>query len=82
VAAKWLRIDADRQQSEQALEAAEIEVAQTAAALARIQDAIETSIEAAITAIEEQFDRLDREAGGHGARLELEMRPPADATDT
>lgn len=76
------RIEADREQSKEALEAAEIEVKQTRAALARIQDAIETSIESAITAIAEQFDRLDREAGGYGAKLELEMRPPADATDT
>lgn len=76
------RIEADRQHSAEALEAAQIEVAQTNAALARIQDAIETSIEAAIAAIAEQFDRLDREAGGYGATLELKMRPPADATDS
>lgn len=76
------RIEAERQQTTEALEAAEIEVTQSRVALTRLQDAIQTSIESAITAIEQQFDRLDREQGGFGAKLELEMRPPLDATDT
>jgi hypothetical protein len=75
------RIEADRRHTAEALEAAEIEVTQTKAALARIQDAIETSIESAIAAIEQEFDRLDQEAGGYGAKLELETRPPVDAAD-
>jgi uncharacterized coiled-coil protein SlyX len=76
------RIEADRMQMADALGAVEIEVKQTRSALGRIQDAIQTSIESAIAGIEEQFNRLDHEAGGHGAQLVLDMRPPVDAMDT
>ena len=76
------RIQEDRERTAEAIGAAELEVVQTRAGLARIQDAIVTSVEAAIAAIGEEFDRLDREAGGYGATLELEIRAPIDAPDS
>lgn len=70
-----------REHMQVTLEAAEIDVANTRTALGRIQDAIQSDIETAIAAIEEQFDQLDTEAGGHGARLELAIRAPVDPRD-
>jgi hypothetical protein len=49
--------------------------------LERIQDAIHSQIETEINRIGAEFARLDADAGGFGARLELEIRPPIDATD-
>jgi hypothetical protein len=70
-----------REHVEVTLDAAEIDVANTRTTLGRIQDAIQSDIETAIAAIEDQFNQLDAEAGGHGAKLELTIRPPIDPRD-
>lgn len=76
------RLDEERAKRAEALEAAELEAGQWRNAVSRTEDAVAVSIEAALTAIEAQFDRLDREAGGFGAKLEIEITPPASLTDT
>ena len=75
------RIEEERERSAEARDTAQLKVDETRTALERLQDAIETSIEAAIELIAEQFNNLDREAGGYGAELKLDMRRPVDATD-
>lgn len=75
------RIEEDRAEIAEALAASEANVIEARAGLERIQDAIHSQIETEIHRIGEQFARLDVEAGGFGARLELEIRPPVDATD-
>ncbi|MGH7327128.1 MAG: hypothetical protein ACREJX_02135, partial [Polyangiaceae bacterium] len=76
------RLEEEREKRAEALEAAELEAGQWRNAVLRTEDAVEASIEAALTAIEAQFDRLDREAGGFGAKLEIEITSPASLTDT
>lgn len=76
------RLDEERAKRAEALEAADLEASQWRNAVARTGDAVEASIEAALTAIEVQFDRLDQEAGGFGAKLEIEITPPALLTDS
>lgn len=75
------RIEEDRAEIAEALAASEANVIEARAGLERIQDAIHSQIETEIQRIGEQFARLDAEAGGFGARLELEIRQPVDATD-
>jgi chromosome segregation protein len=76
------RLEEEREKRAEALDGAELEANQWRNAVSRTEDAVEASIEAALTAIEAQFDRLDREAGGFGAKLEIEVTPPASLTDT
>ncbi|MET0602109.1 MAG: hypothetical protein ABW167_08995, partial [Baekduia sp.] len=75
------RIEEDRAEIAEALAASEANVTEARVGLERIQDAIHSQIETEINRIGEQFARLDAEVGGFGARLELEIRPPVDATD-
>ena len=75
------RIEEDRSEVAAALAASAANVLEARAGLERIQDAIHSQIETEITRIGEQFARLDAEAGGYGALLEMEVRPPLEATD-
>ncbi|MDX6690523.1 MAG: chromosome segregation protein [Solirubrobacteraceae bacterium] len=75
------RIEEDRSEVADALAASEANVLEAGAGLERIQDAIHSQIETEITRIGEQFARLDAEAGGYGALLKMEVRPPLEATD-
>ena len=74
-------IKEDRENIAEMLAACEANVTEERAGVERIQDAIHSLIETAVSDISAQFARLDAEAGGFGARLELEIRPPVNATD-
>jgi hypothetical protein len=76
------RIEAEREQTREALDQAESDCGEQRAGLDRIQEAIQRQVEGTINGISEQFDALDREAGGYGAQLRLDTQPPADAIDT
>jgi chromosome segregation protein len=76
------RIENERTQTRDALDAAEAECEEMRAGLDRIQEAIQRQVESTIGGISEQFNELDREAGGYGACLRLDMQPPAGANDT
>jgi hypothetical protein len=76
------RIEAERPQTREALDEADSECSEMRASLDRIQEAIQRQVEGTINGISEQFNELDREGGGYGACLRLDMQPPVDASDT
>jgi hypothetical protein len=76
------RIEAERAQTREALDEADSECSEMRASLDRIQEAIQRQVEGTINGISEQFNELDREGGGYGACLRLDMQPPVDASDT
>jgi len=75
------KIIALRAQREQELELAEDECARLTNDLSAVQDALEHRLELALRRISDEFNRLNVEADGHGAELEVRPLRPQTATD-
>lgn len=75
------RIASLRKQREQELSLAHDECERLANDLNTMQDALEHRLELALRRISDEFDRLNVEADGHGAELEIRPFRPQGATD-
>ncbi len=75
------RIAADRQQRVKEQQLAGDECGRLGQSLATLQDGIEARIDQALRQVGDEYDRLDRAAGGFGASLELVSRRPDGPTD-
>lgn len=75
------RIAADRQQRAKEQQLAGDECGRLGQSLAALQDGIEARIDQALRQVGDEYDRLDRAAGGFGASLEVVSRRPDGPTD-
>jgi chromosome segregation protein len=70
-----------REQREREVELAAYECARLTNDLSTVQDALEHRLELALRRISDEFDRLNIDADGHGAELDVRPLRPQTATD-